>query len=202
MTSSVEDMTVTISATKAKELKLKNDDVVLVVGRRRRAMYARVHTVATSKKKSVVGQATISENLASQLRVRRADSIKIVSLQHAADNDDQVFSGDLTLLQVSAPPAVAGISLQPIEDSVRALASSEGGDELSDDDIMARFVTPYFSGASLVKQGQLISIRDENNKKMDFYISHVDLQQEEKQKDTKGTYANLWLMLRGNCSLA
>lgn len=163
----------TISPKKAKELKVTTGDVVVVIGRRRRATYA---TVAVDKKP--VTSCTISENLASNLRLRQDDKIKVVPLS----SDDAVLgerSGDLLL--IASPPSVAkSITFSPVEDSWNNLISTEGGDDISDEEIMERFVKPFLdeSGAVL-KKGHTLKLRDENDKLLEMIVTHMDIGQGE-----------------------
>lgn len=172
-----------MSPSKAKELKLKADDVVVVIGRRRHAAYGRVR-IAKGKKVTV----TVSQNLASNLRIRQDDKVKLVPL---AGSDHEDRSGDLILLEVDTPAVVAAATFSPLEDSLNALESSEGGDEIAEEELMERFVTPYTQDRSnvLIKRGNVLTLRDDNGKKLDFMITHVDVAGgPETQENTAGTF--------------
>lgn len=174
------------------------DDVVLV-GRRRRAAYASVEIV--KQKKSQCG---VSANLAANLRLRNDDTVKVVPLS-AADHDE-ARSGDLVLLLAKEPPAVTSVTFSPIEDSLESLQASEGGDEISDEELMQRFVTPYTEdgAGALVKRDAVITLTDENGKHLDFIITHVELEgdsDEKKEEAVEGTtkinVQDLYVMLHG-----
>jgi hypothetical protein len=190
-----EDSTVTISSRKAKELKVKEGDVVVLIGRRRNASYAHVAITDSSKEstKTKTDLCVISQNLASNLRLRQDDKVKIVPLKSV--NHDESRSGDLLLLKTDEVRQATSISLAPVEDSLNALISSEGGDELSNDEILDRFVRPYFAGSDdevqLLKQGHLISLRDESGRRLEFYVTLMEFD-ESATDDEKadGTYRN------------
>jgi hypothetical protein len=60
------------------------------------------------------------------------------------------------------------------------LESSEGGDEISDDEIMQRFVTPYTElgddATALIKRGHVVKMTDDNGKSLEFVVTHVELE--------------------------
>ena len=165
------DVTVSISPSKAKELKVSTGDVILVVGRRRRATYAFVD-VQKSKKEIC----SIPENMAKNLRLRNTDKLKVIPL---GLQEDESRHGDMILLKYATPPKVTSVTLSPIEDSLNSIAAREGGDGLGDDEIMERFVTPYFDLAgstALVKKDSIVTISDDNGKRLDFMVTNVELE--------------------------
>lgn len=122
-----------------------------------------------------MGIVSISYNLANNLRIRDGDKIKIVKLGSGADEREE-RSGDMELLTKSAQP-LASVTYSPIEDSLNTLIATEGGDDIEDEELMERFLTPYLnleSDAKMVaKEGNVLTIRDENGKSLDFLVSHV-----------------------------
>ena len=175
----------TISPSKAKELGVKDGDVVVLIGRRRRAAYA---TVALKKGKK--SNCSLTSNLAGNLRLRQDDKVKIATFSEVSDEDAR--SGDLLLLKQSSPESVAAATLSPIIDSLQQLQASEGGDEISDDEIKERFLVPYTEGAedALIKQGHVLTLRDANGKALEFIVDHVELagQEDDNAKaDDEGT---------------
>jgi hypothetical protein len=193
-----------LAPSKAKELKVTTGDLVVLVGRRRRAALARVQ-IAKGNKKSV---GAVSANMAANLRLRSDDKVKIIayhSMQTTNDNDtdttsedsSKTRSGDLLLLRhlTEAPSVVQSVTLAPLEDSLKQLESSEGGDELSEDEIRDRFVRPYMEECegALIKKGHTLTLRDEQDKKLEFVVTHVGLEGEEEDKSKKedfGKYMN------------
>lgn len=177
------DSTVILTPQKAKELNISNGDAVAVIGRRRRASYA-IASVS-SKKKGSNSNCFIAHNLASNLRVRDGDKVKVVPLgEHAADKEER--SGDMILL-TKEPVTVVSVTYSPVEDSLNALVNSEGGDEMDDEELMERFIAPYLnveddSGSIVVKRGAMITMKDENGKTLDFIVTHVD-DGEEREED-------------------
>jgi len=154
------DSKVTITSKKAKELGVSSGDVVGVVGRRRRVTYAVVSIF--QKKGNSSSTSSISFNLANNLRVREGDSIKVVPLEdeeevRAAMEEER--SGDMLLLCRTAEVA-DNVALAPIEDSLNMLINAEGGDEIEEEELMERFVTPYFDmtngGGMLVKEENVV----------------------------------------------
>ncbi len=160
---------------KAKELNVSDGDVVAIIGRRRRATYA-IASVP-SKKKGSNSNCFISHNLATNLRVRDADKIKVVPLaEDAAATEER--SGDMILL-TRKPDVVGSVTYSPVEDSLNSLVAAEGGDDIEDEELKDRFITPYLnidenSGAIVAKEGNVITMTDDNGKSLDFIVTHVD----------------------------
>ena len=93
---------------------------------------------------------------------------------------DAERSGDMMLLQVSDAPQVMTVTFSPIEDSLKSLENAEGGDEIPDEELEQRFVTPYLDEkGAMVKAGHAITLVDENGKKLEFMVSEVVLEGEE-----------------------
>mmetsp|Transcript_8906 Transcript_8906/g.12314 ORF Transcript_8906/g.12314 Transcript_8906/m.12314 type:complete len:940 (-) Transcript_8906:56-2875(-) len=164
------DCAVTISPSKARELSVKSGDTVVLIGRRRRATYA---TVAVSKQSKQSCQ--IGKNVATNLRVRDGDKVKVAPL---GSEDEERHSGDMALLS-SAPSIATSVTFSPVEDSISNLEAAEGGDEISDEELSERFVSPYLNfdsatkGNIMLKVGHVLTIEDENGKHLDFMITHI-----------------------------
>jgi transitional endoplasmic reticulum ATPase len=177
------DTTVSIHPNKAKELNVKTGDAVVVIGRRRRATFARVSTGGSKKKAS---SCVVSGNLASNLRLRNGDKLKVIPLVSSSSLEEEKRSGDMLLLEHSQPPKISSITLSPVEDSLALLEASEGGDELSDEEIMSRFITPYLNtesgDKSLLKKGLLLKLHDDNRKTLEFVVSHVELEGQQSEE--------------------
>jgi transitional endoplasmic reticulum ATPase len=153
---------------------------VAVVGRRRRASYGRV-TVVKGKKALI----TISVNLAKTLRLRNGDKAKIVPLT-GQQEEKGIHSGDMMLLESSTPPKIASITLAPVDDSLSTLESIEGGDEIPEEDLKARFLTPYFdSYKGLFKRGQIIEVKDESGRRLELIVSEIEIEGAEPPKETE-----------------
>lgn len=188
------DMTLTISAVKAKELSLTSKDVVALIGRRRHATLA---NVAVSKKvKKNEASCTVSKNLASNLRLRDLDKVKIVKLgDKSEDEEEDLRSGDLTLCDLTARPAVAAsVTLSPILDSMQRLEATENdGDEMEDQVVMDRFLSDYLNlhddggdkSKVMLKKGHVISVTDENGITLDFIVSHVEMEDQAAHEDAE-----------------
>ena len=160
-----------ISSKKAKELKVKAGQIVGVIGRRRRATYASVQT-----KKMPSDAAEISRNMGINLRVRDADKLKIVKL--GSEETDGEASGDMALL-AAKPSTAESVTLSPIEDSYNELVATEGGDDISDEEIMERFVAPYLDldddeKTTLLKKGHVLTLKDGNNRSLDFLVTNLE----------------------------
>jgi transitional endoplasmic reticulum ATPase len=156
---------------------------VVLVGRRRHATYAKVEVSKKGKKSSC----TITQNLAYNLRLRQDDKVKLVVLEKAYEEESaSERSGDLLLLQ-KQPATIQSITFSPIEDSLAGLTALEGGDAIPDSEIQARFVTPYLenAGGAVLKQGHLLILRDENGKRLEFYVSDITLDGEESSESAK-----------------
>jgi hypothetical protein len=164
-------------------LGVKSGDVVVLVGRRRKAAYAIINV----SKKTKMDSCKVSANLAANLKLRSEDKVKVVPLK--AEDGVVNRSGDLLLLTKLEAPSVQSITFSPIEDSLNNLVAAEGGDEIPDEEIQERFVTPYVEDmdGSVLKQGHVIRLMDSNGKKLEFMISHIDVGEadiDEKEKDT------------------
>mmetsp|Transcript_20294 Transcript_20294/g.49752 ORF Transcript_20294/g.49752 Transcript_20294/m.49752 type:complete len:896 (+) Transcript_20294:96-2783(+) len=162
------DSALVISPSKAKELSLKNEDVVVVIGRRRKAAYGRVSI--SKGRKSIC---TVSENLAKNLRLRKGDKLKVMSLT----GDEESRSGDMILLEHSSAPKITSVTLAPVDDSLSTLEAMEGGDEIADEDIKSRFLDPYLESADgLLKRGHILLLKDENGRKLEFIVTHMEIE--------------------------
>ena len=184
------DYTVSISPVKAKELGVGSGDIVAIIGRRRRVSYA---TVKVSKMSS--GSVGVKYNLAMNLRIRDTDQVKIVPLGSAEGDDKDAYgTGDMALV-TSTPAVAAGVTFSPVKDSLHSLELSEGGDELSEDEIMERFVTPYLNmegGDVVLKKGHTLVLMDDNRVSLEFTVTHLDMEgdveDEEAEVDEEGKF--------------
>lgn len=155
---------------------VKAGEIVVLIGRRRRAAYARVAVAKKAKK----GVAKVSANLAANLKLRSDDKVKVAPLLTTKSDkkEGENRSGDLLLLTATTVPTVQSVTFSPIEDSLEALVAVEGGDEIADAEIQERFVQPYLDGSGdgvVLKQGHVIRLMDDNGKKLEFMISHMDI---------------------------
>lgn len=177
------DSTVTISAKKAKELKIKDGETVGVIGRRRRATYA----IASIKKKGG-SSCSISSNLATNLRIRDGDKVKVVPLASGSEKNEE-RSGDMTLLTKPAE-VVSSVTFSPVEDSYNSLVASEGGDDIEDEEIKERFVDYYLNlddddeACVTAKVGSIVTMKDENGKVLELIVTHID-DGEEREDDNE-----------------
>jgi hypothetical protein len=167
---------------------VKNGEVVTVVGRRRKASYGRIQ-IQKPKKKTQTSSCTLQENLAKSLRLRKGDKVKVVPLGStlATDEDGTTRSGDMILMEAKSIKPVTSLTLSPIEDSLSSLQALEaGGDSIPDDEIKERFLTPYLEGSGgLLKQGQMLLLTDENGRKLEFLVSHMECEGDEPKSQTK-----------------
>jgi len=181
------DSIITLTSKKARELNLSPGDIVGVVGKRRRATYASV-AIFQKKKGHTSTACSISFNVGINLRVREGDAIKVVPLGGAEGRKkaEEERSGDMLLL-CRVPEVARSVSLAPVEDSLNRLVAVEGGDEIEEEELMERFVTPYFDlesgGDILMKEGNVIMMRDDNGKTMEFMVSSVELGEETEEED-------------------
>ena len=74
-------MSISITAAKAKELSISNEDIVAVIGRRRTAALATVHI--SKRKNQDANSCQLPLNFAKNLRIRDLDTIKLVPLGQA-----------------------------------------------------------------------------------------------------------------------
>eukprot|EP00984_Skeletonema_dohrnii_P012067 scaffold4854_cov96-Skeletonema_dohrnii-CCMP3373.AAC.3 len=161
------DYSITISPSKARELGVKSGEVVGIIGRRRRASYVVVNVAKGSK-----GAVKLSFNLANNLRVRGTDKVKVVPLE---EDSAEESSGDMALLNTQ-PSVAHSVTFSPVKDSLHSLELSEGGDEIAEEELIERFVKPYLDvdGSAVLKKGHTITLRDDNNKSLDFTVTHLD----------------------------
>jgi hypothetical protein len=181
------DSTVKISSKKAEELGLSKGDIVALVGRRRRASYAVVSIQSGTKGGKATSSCELTHNMASNLRLRNGDKVKIVPLEAAMENKEE-RSGDMLLL-TKIPAVVTSVTFAPVEDSLKSLVASEGGDAIPDEELLGRFVSPYLNldeeQTVLVKQGITIILQDANGKTLEFIINHVDAKEESGDSEGK-----------------
>ena len=161
-----------------------------MVGRRRKASYGRIQ-IQKPKKKTQTSSCTLQENLAKSLRLRKGDKVKVVPLGStlATDEDGTTRSGDMILMEAKSIKPVTSLTLSPIEDSLSSLESLEaGGDSIPDEEIKERFIAPYLEeSGGLLKQGQLLLLTDENGRKLEFLVSHMECEGDEPKSQTKKT---------------
>lgn len=176
------DYTLTLSPSKAKELNVKSGDVVAIIGKRRRASYGKVKV---AKMKS--GSVKCSYNVASNLRIRDTDLAKIVPLNTVGGGDDDMDAHESYSLGTQPTDVAAAVTFSPVVDSLRTLELREGGDELSDDEILERFVNPYLNleedGDVILKEGHTLVLMDSNKVALEFTVSHLDLEGGEEGED-------------------
>jgi len=192
----VQDSTVQLSASKAKELGVSTGDVVVLIGRRRHAAYATV-SIAAKDNKGKKNSCSVSQNMAANLRLRQDDAVKVALIEKDETDSVGERSGDLRLLQ-QQPCAIATVTLSPVQDSLQDLAASEGGDVLDDDEIMARFVAPYLETSSLsalLKRNHLLTLRDANHKRLEFYVSHVALEKKDDRDEEEAAEEDMGALL-------
>lgn len=127
---------------------------------------------------------TISMNLAKNLRLRKGDKVKIVPL--TGHQEKGTHSGDMLLLETTQPPKIASFTLSALEDSLSSLEAIEGGDEIPEEDLTSRFITPYFeSGKALLKRGQILELTDASGRRLEVMVSQINIEGEIK-KDGEG----------------
>jgi hypothetical protein len=127
----------------------------------------------------------ISKNMAANLRLRQDDKVKVVPL--ASVDKEEARSGDLVLLLAKSVPVASSITFSPVEDTLESLKAAETqGDEIPDEELMARFIEPYMNGSNeaLLKAGNLLSLQDENGKKLDFLVTNMEVAEIASKKGT------------------
>ncbi len=129
--------------------------------------------------------------MATNLRLRDNDKLKIVPIESSGDADkNEERSGDMALL-TKDPVVVSSVTFAPVEDSYNSLVASEGGDDIGDEELKERFIDYYLNldenGDSIVvKEGNIVAIRDENDKVLEFIVSHVDQGDENEEQSEEG----------------
>jgi len=110
------------------------------------------------------------------------DKIKIVSIGETSEEEESERSGDLVLINSKSRPTVAeSVTISPVEDSLERLQAIElDGDEIEDEDIMERFLTPYLNleedaGKAMLKKGNLLTITDANGVSLDFVVGDIEM---------------------------
>lgn len=151
-----------------------------VVGRRRRASYA-VVDIAKASKSSI----KLSHNLASNLRVRDTDKVKVVPLEGESMQQFEATSGDMALL-AKLPEVASSVTFSPVKDSLHSLELSEGGDEVSEEEIMSRFLKPYLNmeeGVVVLKKGHTLVLRDADRKSLEFTVTHLAIGEDNEEDE-------------------
>jgi len=178
------DSTIYVTKSKAKELGVSVNDIVSVVGRRRKVSMANIGLLPKSTKGK--SKCHISKNLAWNLRIRDGDELKLIPFEEEKVEDVE-RSGDFELLnQNKVPETAISVTLSPFKDSLLALESSPGEDELEDEEILQRFLSPFLSsdseGKVIWKKGHVLWISDENHKMLQFVVSDIQFSSNEKEK--------------------
>ncbi len=130
--------------------------------------------------------------MASNLRLRENDKLKIVPISQGKEMQEE-RSGDMLLVSTK-PTVLSSVTFSPVEDSYNNLVASEGGDDIEDEELKARFIDSYLnldgdsSGNVVVKQWNVLSIRDENGKTLDFIVSNVSGANTEAEEEEDGEY--------------
>ena len=144
------DYRLSISSSKAKELQIQSGELVAIIGKRRRASYAKVHVLPKGAAASN-DEAKVSRNLATNLRLRSMDKVKVVPLLSSSseDNDDDEEECESKAYNMGNKPTsiASSITFHPLKDSLTSLDHKEGGggDGLSDEEVLERFITPYLN---------------------------------------------------------
>lgn len=129
----------------------------------------------------------LSHNLASNLRVRDTDKVKVVPLDGSNAEEFEASSGDMTLLASTAEVA-SSVTFSPVKDSLYSLELSEGGDEISEDEIMSRFLMPYLNmdeGVVVLKKGHTLVLRDGNKKSLEFTVTHLSIGEDDEVEEAE-----------------
>ena len=197
------DYTLSISPSKAKELQLKSGDLVAIIGKRRRATYAKVNISKGSSNEDAI----VSRNLATNLRLRTMDKVKIVPLTEQEDEECESKSYNLGNKPTSSTIA-SSITFHPLKDSLTSLDYKEGGggDGLSDEEVMERFITPYLNleddgDEIFVNGGHMLTLKDENGFLLEFKVGHMDLGDEEEGALVVVEFRQCWHPLSFTVSL-
>jgi len=102
--------------------------------------------------------------------------VKIVNLDKNTEEAFEATSGDMALMS-SRPDVASSVTFSPVKDSLHSLELSEGGDELSEDEVLSRFVKPYLNmedGVVVLKKGHTLVLRDANRMTLEFTVTHLD----------------------------
>lgn len=196
------DYRLSISSSKAKELQIQSGELVAIIGKRRRASYAKVHILPKGGAASN-DEAKVSRNLATNLRLRSMDKVKIVPLLSSSseDNDDGEECESKAYNMGNKPTSIASsITFHPLKDSLTSLDYKEGGggDGLSDEEVLERFITPYLNldddddtdGQVFMTGGHMLTLRDENGFMLEFKIGNLHL-----EGDEEGEYVVVCLLV-------
>jgi len=180
-TDAISDSTVYITKSKAKELKLKSNDIVSIVGRRRSVTMASVAILPKSKETQ---KCQISKTLAKNIQIRESDSLKIVPFSSEEEYEEGLpeRSGDYLLLNHNKNPNVAtDVRLSPIAESLASLNE----DDIDDDELADRFITPYIEGEGNIiwKKGHVLTMKDENHKSLEFLIVDILFEDENAEEE-------------------
>jgi len=139
------DSALTLSPGKARELAVSDGDVVLVIGRRRRAAHLRV-----AVRKGGTG-ARLSASCGRSLRVSSGDRVRVVVDPTGGPEEDHLYG-----YAGPAPAGVAEVSFAPVEDSLTTYERTyHGGDDVAEEELLARFVRPYVEG----RDGEMGAVR-------------------------------------------
>merc|ERR1711862_386503 len=184
----INDSTIYITKSKAKELNIKNNDIVCIVGRRRSVTMVNIGIMKSKNKNN--NKCQLSKTLAKNIQIRESDVLKIIPFSSSSssssdddkqddDNDEKPErSGDYLLLNYNKKDIknIINVRLSPIQESLDALNYD---DDIDDDDIlMDRFIIPYIDNNNynniIWKKGHVLTMKDDNHKSLDFLIVDID----------------------------
>ena len=137
--------------------------------------------------------------MATNLRLREGDKLKIVSIEEGVDKKEE-RSGDMVLLAQN-PIVALSVTFSPVEDSYNTLVASEGGDDIEDEELQERFVNNYLNveeGADeiIMKEGSVITMVDENGKQLDFIVSHISADDGDEDEEESGTWSSMTIRFK------
>ena len=202
-TNAISDCYVSITQSKARELQLHQDELVAIIGKRRRCAYVKVNilqtdrtTTTTTKSSSVI----IGRNLANNLHIRNDDKVRIISVNEIEENNEDrqqrrnesssTTTGSGSYGLGKRPTIVAKtVTFHPIKDTM----SNVDDDDVSNEELISRFITPYLESSTvdvdtdenvaIMKEGHVLSLTDENGSVMEFTIGKLDIDHDENDED-------------------
>lgn len=204
-TNALSDCYISIAQSKARELRLRQGELVGIMGKRRRCAYVKVNILQTDRTTTTTTTTTssssaviIGRNLANNLRIRNDDKVRIISVNEIEENeneDQQQQNGSYGLGK--RPTIVAKtVTFHPIKDTMSNNVD-DYDDDVSNEELISRFITPYLESSSaddvdndenenvmaIMKEGHVLSLTDDNGNVMEFTIGKLDVDHDENNED-------------------
>ena len=195
-TNALSDCYISITQSKARELRLRQGDLAAIMGKRRRCAYVKVNILQTDRTTTTKSSSAviIGRNLANNLRIRNDDKVRIISVNEIEENENEDQQRQNGSYGLGKRPTIVAktVTFRPIKDTM-----SNDDDDVSNEELISRFISPYLESSStddvvndenesvmaIMKEGHVLSLTDDNGNVMEFTIGKLDVDHDENNED-------------------